>query len=100
MAKSESNDIILGWSTMWSSFRSQPDYVKKWWMKELSPHLKDAMKNCTDDVQEDMLRHAPIEVQKCFGYVSKDVRNAPKPAKKIYNDQYRSDLLNKIRGTT
>jgi hypothetical protein len=94
----------FAWSTMWSIFRTLPDDMKKAWMfgvqrqVGLSFYLKDAMENYDKSVQDEMFEHAPIEVQKHFGYVSKDVRNAPKPVKKAYNENYRSALLDKIRG--
>ena len=97
MAK-ESNEVTLLWSSMWSSFRTQPDFVKRWWMKELLPHLKDAMANCTKDVQDEMFAHAPADVRKYFGYVSKDEAKAKVQPKKLYNDEYTSDLMNKIMG--
>ena len=105
MAKSDSGSGFE-WSTMWSIFRTIPDDLKRAWMfgihKQLGLvyHLKDAMENYDKDVQDEMLEHAPIEVQQYFGYVTKDVRNAPKPAKRAYNDKYRSQLLDKIRGIT
>ena len=102
MAKSDSGSGF-DWDTMWSCWRTQPSNMQRAWMfgkGGLLFHLKDAMENYPKEVQDEMFGHAPEDVQKYFGYVSKDVRNAPKPAKKNYNDQYRSQLLDKIRGIT
>lgn len=90
------------WSTMWSIFRTLPDETKKAWMQGihrqngLSYHLKDAMENYDKDVQDEMFEHAPIEIQKHFGYTSKEMKAGKK--KSAHNDEYTSYLLNKIRG--
>lgn len=100
MAK-ESNDTTFTWSTMWSSWRNQPASIQKAWMfgkGGLHEPLKDAMTTCTKDVQDEMFAHAPNDVKKYFGYVSKEDAKAKAQPKKSYNDDIRSDLLNKIMG--
>jgi hypothetical protein len=101
----KSDGAGFDWSTMWSIFRTLPDDMKKAWMfgvhrqVGLSFYLKDAMENYDKSVQDEMLEHAPIEVQKHFGYVSKESKAAQAGKKKpAYNENYRSPLLDKIRG--
>jgi hypothetical protein len=95
----------FAWSTMWSIFRTLPDDLKKAWMfgihrqVGLSSHLKDVMDNYNKAVQDEIFEHAPIEIQKHFGYVSKEAKAAQAGKKKpAYNENYRSALLDKIRG--
>lgn len=100
MAK-ESNDTTFTWSTMWSAWRSQPAYIQRAWMLGkggLHGVLMDALLNCTKDVQDEMFAHAPEDVRKYFGYVSKEDAKAKVQPKKSYNDEYRSALLDKIMG--
>ena len=100
MAK-ESNDTTFTWSTMWSSWRNQPASIQRAWMfgkGGLHEPLKDALVNCTKDVQDEMFAHAPEDVRKYFGYVSKEDAKAKVAPKKSYNDEYRSALLDKIMG--
>jgi hypothetical protein len=88
------------WDTLWSVWRNQPSNMQNAWMfgkGGLLPALKDAMVNYPKDVQDEMFGHAPKDVQKYFGYVSKESLNKKKPA---YNENYRSALLDKIRGLT
>lgn len=103
MAK-ESNDTTFTWSTMWSSWRIQPAHIQSAWMfgkGGLHEPLKDALLNCTKDVQDEMFAHAPDDVRKYFGYVSKEeAQQKAKTKKSTYNNQFRSELLDKIKGIT
>jgi hypothetical protein len=102
MAK-ESSDTTFTWSTMWSAWRNQPPHIQSAWMfgkGGLHEPLKDALVNCTKDVQDEMFAHAPDDVRKYFGYESKEDKAAKVKPKKSYNDEYRSQLLDKIRGIT
>ena len=89
------------WDTLWSVWRNQPSNMQNAWMfgkGGLLPALKDVMVNYPKDVQDEMFAHAPNDVKKYFGYKSKDDTSAKGKTQKSYNDEYRSALLEKIRG--
>jgi hypothetical protein len=86
------------WDTLWAAWRAQPLEIQRLWMageNGLAKALKETMERYPKDVQDEMFGHAPKDVQKYFGYVSKESLNKKKPA---YNENYRSALLEKIRG--
>lgn len=100
MAKTEGNGF--DWDTLWSVWRTQVPSIRQAWMfgkGGLYLHLKGAMENYPKEVQDEMFSHAPADVQKYFGYMSKEALKA-KSSKKPARIEYRSPLLDKIRGTT
>lgn len=99
MAKSSDSETTLAWSTMWSAWRSQPASIQNMWMfgkNGLCEHLKVIMVDYTDEVKEEVFSHAPKDVQKYFGYKPKVTGKVAK--KSTYNENYRSQLLEQLRG--
>ena len=99
LAKSDGSGF--DWDTLWSCWRTQPPPIQHAWMfgnSGLLFHLKDAMENYPKEVQDEMFGHAPKDVQKYFGYTSKKTLKAKTKKKPTHNQEYRSYLLDKIRG--
>jgi hypothetical protein len=99
MAKSEGSGFE--WDTLWSAWRGQPIEIKRQWMSGengLAKALKEIMERYTKAVQDEVFGFAPEDIQKYFGYVDKEAREAKAKQKSGHNTEYRSALLDKIRG--
>ena len=64
------------WVSLWAAWRTQPLYIQQGWMTGkdthgcigLKPILQDFMDNFPKEVQDDVFKFAPADVQKYFGY--------------------------------
>lgn len=74
------DDAGFSWMQLWVSWKNQPQNIQRQWMvwkvnpvdgeeAGLKPVLEDFMKNYPREIQDEVFKFSPPDVQKYFGYV-------------------------------